>query len=93
MIVRYTRRAEIDLARILDYLDERSPKGALNVKRAIKRTIDAIADNPTIGRSAPRGPVRGAAVGRYPYLVYWTIEADEVWLIHIRHGARRPWSG
>ncbi|HWY80411.1 MAG TPA: hypothetical protein VNY10_00460 [Roseiarcus sp.] len=39
MIVRYTRRAQGDLTKILDYLDERSPRGALNVRLAIKRTI------------------------------------------------------
>jgi plasmid stabilization system protein ParE len=40
MIVRYTRRAQGDLAKILNYLDERSPCGALSVRLAIKRTID-----------------------------------------------------
>ena len=49
MIVRYTRRAQGDLARILNYLDARSPRGALRVRLAIKRTIDAIGDNPNIG--------------------------------------------
>jgi toxin ParE1/3/4 len=35
--------------------------------------------------------IRMLRVGPYPYLVYWTIEGDEVQIIHIRHGARRPW--
>jgi plasmid stabilization system protein ParE len=46
MIVRYTRRAQGDLTKILNYLDERSPRGALNVRLAIKRTIDTISHNP-----------------------------------------------
>jgi hypothetical protein len=32
-------------------------------------------------------------VGRYPYLVYWTVEADEAWIVHVRDGRRRPWRG
>ena len=52
-------------------------------KNAIKRTID-----PT-----GRGATRGAPVGRYPYIVYRTVEAEEVWVTHIRHGARRAWRG
>jgi toxin ParE1/3/4 len=52
MIVRYTRRAQGDLAKILNYLDERSPRGALSVRFAIKRTIDTISQNPNIGRLA-----------------------------------------
>ena len=91
MIVRYSRRAQYDLAKILVYLDERSPRGARNVKLAIKRAIDTIGENPNIGYATGRGAVRGLPVSRYPYLVYWTVEAEEVWLVHIRHGARKPW--
>ena len=91
MIVRYSRRARNDLAKILDYLDERSPRGARNVKVVIKRTIDTIREHPNIGHPTGRGATRGLPVGRYPYIVYWTVEADEVWLVHIRHGARKSW--
>jgi plasmid stabilization system protein ParE len=59
MIVSYTRRAQGDLTKILDYLDERSPRGALNLRLAIKRTIDTISRNPSIG-NATAG--RGSAV-------------------------------
>jgi plasmid stabilization system protein ParE len=61
MIVRYTRRAQGDLTKILNYLDERSPRGALNVRLAIKRTIDATSHNPSIGHataSAAHSPRR-----------------------------------
>jgi hypothetical protein len=50
MIVRYTRRARGDLAKILNYLNARSPRGALNVRLAIKRTIDTIGKNILDGR-------------------------------------------
>ena len=93
MIVRYTRRAQNDLARILKYLDERSPRGALSVKLAIKRKIETIGQNPNIGHSLAGRAVRGMPVGRYPYLVFWTVEAGEIWVVHIRHGARRVWRG
>jgi toxin ParE1/3/4 len=67
MIVRYTRRAQGDLAKILNDLDERSPRGALNVRLAIKRTIDTISHNPSIGHPTAIRAVRGTPVGRYPY--------------------------
>ena len=93
MIVRYTRRAQGDLAKILNNLDERSPRGALSVRLAIKRTIDTISHNPSIGHPTAICAIRGTPVGRYPYLVFWTDEADEIWVLHIRHGARRVWRG
>jgi plasmid stabilization system protein ParE len=91
MIVRYSRRAYSDLAGILDYIEERSPRGAHKVKLAIKRTIETIGRNPNIGHPTGRGATRGSPVGRYPYLVYWTVEADEVSIVHIRNSARKPW--
>ena len=91
MIVRYSRRALNDLIHIFGYLDARSPKGAHSVKHAIKQTIETIADNPNIGFSTGKGAVRGVPVGRYPYLVFWTVEVGEVRLVHVRHGARKPW--
>jgi toxin ParE1/3/4 len=93
MRVRYTPRAGSDLRSILDYIDERSPQGARNVKRAIKKTIELISDFPESGRPSGEHGVRVLPAGRYPYLIYWTIEAGEIWLVHIRDARRRPWQG
>ena len=91
MIVRYSRRAQNDLASILRYIEERSPRGADKVKVAIKRTVETIGQNPNLGHPTGRDGTRGSPVGRYPYLVYWTVETNEVWIVHIRHAARQPW--
>lgn len=88
--VRYSRRAEQDLARILDYIDQRSPSGARNVKIAIRTTVALIGQYPDVGRPAHQD-TRVLPVGRFPYLVYWTQREAEVLIIHIRHAARtRP---
>ena len=92
MKVRYTPRARAELSDILDYLDERSPQGARNVKRAIHRAIALIGRHPQIGRLSKIEETRVFPVGRYPYLIYWSIEAEEVWIVHIRHARRRPWA-
>jgi toxin ParE1/3/4 len=67
MIVRYTRCEANDLANILNYLDRRSPRGALSVKFAIQRTVDIMGQNPNIGHTIAREAIRGVRVGRYPY--------------------------
>jgi plasmid stabilization system protein ParE len=28
---------------------------------------------------------------QHPYKVYYEVEGEEVWILHIRHTARRPW--
>jgi hypothetical protein len=29
-------------------------------------------------------------LGRYPYLIFYTISGDELSILHVRHGARKP---
>jgi toxin ParE1/3/4 len=93
MKVRYTRRSRADLVGILDYLSTQNPQGARNVGRALEKTIEMIAEFPNAGRKSGEQDTRVLPVGRYPYLVYWGVEAGEVVIVHIRHAARRPWRG
>ena len=90
MRVRYTRRSRADLLAILNYLNERSPQGARNVDRALKKAIDLIGEHPHVGRHAGEQESRVLPVGRYPYLIYWSVEGGDVVIVHIRHAARRP---
>ena len=93
MRVRYTPRAHRDLETILRYLDEHSPRGMRNVKRAIENTIRLIAQFPQGGRVHGPSGTHVLPAGRFPYLIYWSIEVDEAWIVHIRDGRRRPWKG
>jgi plasmid stabilization system protein ParE len=80
------------LSDILSYLDEHSPQGARNIKRAMNKAVALIGRYPKIGRFSGVEETRVFPVGRYPYLIYWSIEAGEVWIFHIRHARRRPWA-
>jgi toxin ParE1/3/4 len=93
MRVRYTPRARGDLQAILQYLSEHSPQGMRNLKRALDNTELLIGQYPRGGRISMESGARVLPAGRYPYLVYWTIEADEAWIVHIRDGRRKPWRG
>ena len=93
MRVRYTLRASRDLAAILVYLAKHSPQGMRNVKRAIDNTERLIGQFPEGGRRSKETGTRVLPAGRYPYLIYWIIEAGEASIVHIRDGRRRPWRG
>jgi toxin ParE1/3/4 len=94
MRVRYTPRARADLETIFSYLDSRNPFAAQSVKREIERSAAALALLPYLGVLIDRSPeFRSLRVGRYPYRLYYRIRNNEVWIIHIRHASRRPWSG
>jgi toxin ParE1/3/4 len=91
MKVRYRQRALTDLDEIFKYLNERSPQGARNVLAAIRAAVDDIAQNPFIARQTSDPTVRVKVVRRYLYKIFYAPGADEVEVLHIRHGARRPW--
>jgi plasmid stabilization system protein ParE len=93
MTVHYTRRAQRDLAKILDDIEKESPQGALNVSRALKRAIETIEQFPNTGYLAGHGTARGLAVIPYPYIIYWIVTGSDAQIVHIRHGARQTWTG
>jgi toxin ParE1/3/4 len=89
--IRYTPQALADLDEIFTYLDQQSPAGARTVKERIVSAIRRLADYPLMAPETDEPDIRELAVIRYPYKVYYQIERDEVWIVHIRHAARRPW--
>jgi len=91
MRVRFTPRARDDLEAIIDYLSNQSPSGAGNIKRTLDATVEVIGSFPDSGRLAGESGARVLPVARYPYLVYWVVEGDEAWIVHIRDGRRKPW--
>jgi toxin ParE1/3/4 len=91
MRVRYTTRAFLERETIFDYLEERSPKGALNVQRAIARTVRALEGYPRLGQVTNVADVRELTVPRYPYKIYYRVEGEEVLILHVRDARRRPW--
>ena len=91
MKVRYSPRATDDLIAIADYLAERNPVVARAVEARLRRTIDLLSEFPGSGRALTQRPsVRVIPLTRYPYLVFYTVSADELCILHIRHGARVP---
>jgi plasmid stabilization system protein ParE len=43
-----------------------------------------------LGALEQRPAVRVIPLGRYPYLIFYTIAEDELIILHVRHGARKP---
>lgn len=93
MKVRYTLRARADLDEIYAYLRERAPASAEVVKSVIERRIAWLAEFPLMAPTTDEPGVHELSLVRYPYKIYYEVQSDEVWIIHIRHNARQPWGG
>jgi addiction module RelE/StbE family toxin len=94
MKIAYSSRAVADIASIADYLIERSPQGALAVEQRIREVVGRLAEFPGMGRElAQRASVRVMPLGRYPYLILYTVIENELNVLHVRHGSRTPLRG
>jgi len=93
MRIRYTPRAFADREAIFDYIEKRSPQGAQAAMRAIDSSIRRLEHFPYSAPATDEPEVHELIVPRRPYKVYYRIVDEEVWIVHIRHAARRPWIG
>jgi toxin ParE1/3/4 len=90
MKVRYRRRAQDDIEKIYDYIEQRSPRAATEVVAGIRCAADRLGALPYMGQvGRARGTLEWAVVGLPYIIVYEIIEAaDEVAIIAIFHDAQ-----
>jgi toxin ParE1/3/4 len=92
MKFRFTSTALFEIDEIIVYIGKHHPAAARTVAGRIETTIAALADFPEMGQVTDEGRIRRMPIGPYPYLVFYTVESEEIVILHVRHGARRyPW--
>ncbi len=93
MKTRLTRAAIADVAAIKSFVSRENSQAAANIVAHVYRQIQLLSHFPEMGQATDLDGVRRIPVGRYPYIVYYEVLNEEVIVHHIRHAARRPWSG
>lgn len=88
MKLRYSPRAKADIADIHAYIAERNPKAARSVVRRIRAVCNLLSRYPGLGRDADIPRIYVFPAAPYPYLIYCTRTAEELVIVHVRHGAR-----
>ena len=78
MRVRYSPRAFADREAIFAYIEERSPQGARNVKRAIVNAIRLLGSHPHMAPFTDVPSVRALRVPRRLCKVYYRIDRGRV---------------
>lgn len=88
MIVRLTAEAENDLERIGDYIAQDNPRRALSFVFELHDKCAGLADTymafPLVPRYEHQG-IRRRVHG--DYLIFYRVEAEQVVIIHVLHGA------
>ena len=88
MNLQLSSRAERDIEDIRSYLIARSPQGADRVRGSIAGALDLLEQFPHSGRATSMTGIRMLPVVRHPYLIYYTLIADEIVIVHVRHASR-----
>jgi toxin ParE1/3/4 len=92
MKLRYERGALTDLDEIFAYIAKDSRQAAAQLVARIEQTAARIAEQPYLGAATRHPKFRRFPVGNY--LIVYEIEANEVIVHYVRHGARQlPWEG
>ena len=92
MKVRYSGRALLQLDEIHRYITQFNPSAAAQVIARIEELCEKLGEFSGMGHKTEQTGVRVLPVVRYPYLIFYKImpDEDEVRILRIRHGRRRP---
>jgi len=89
MNLRWDARALQDLRDIRSYIAVHgSPAAADRVRQHLRIRVHRLLTNPFIGVATSHSQIRILPPTRYPYRIYYTVQGDDVVILHIRHSAR-----
>jgi toxin ParE1/3/4 len=89
MRVRYTRAALAELGDIFSYIAQHNRVAAAQVVARVDETAARLARFPQMGTPKYKPGVRMVPLRRYPFLIFYTVESDEVLILSVRHAARK----
>jgi toxin ParE1/3/4 len=84
-----------DLRDIFEFIEQDSPETARDVARRLMKSMQLLAQNPSLGRPSKTKAIREWSVPDLPYVVPYRVKGDIVQIIRIYHTRRqRPefWS-
>jgi hypothetical protein len=71
----------------------RIPPRLIAFEAPFLKKAEIVARRPYLGmQSGSSKTLRSILVGPYQYRIHYSLTADELVVLHIRHTARRPWS-
>jgi len=89
MNLRWDTRALQDLRDIRNYVAVHgSPAAADRIRQHLRSRVDRLLTNPFVGVATTNPQIRILPPTRYPYRIYYTVQGDNVVILHIRHTAR-----
>jgi plasmid stabilization system protein ParE len=89
MRVRYTEPAAEELEAIISYFLEVAPAVVADFAESIDHAVSQLLENPYLVQETEHPGVRRWYLRRFRYSIFFTVEGDELVILHIQHAARR----
>jgi toxin ParE1/3/4 len=89
MKLRYTIRSLSEIDRIIEYVEQSSPQGAVFIKLRLQSVINMILEYPNIGQQTTRPNIRRVIASPYPYVVFYSVVKNSILTHTVRHTARK----
>ncbi|QAU49680.1 type II toxin-antitoxin system RelE/ParE family toxin [Bradyrhizobium guangzhouense] len=89
MRLRVVSTAFAELAEIAEFIARDNPDASRGVVRRIEEVFTRIKQFPYMAHPADTSDIRIYPVRPFPYLVFYSIEQDEIIVRNVRHEARR----
>ena len=91
MRVRLTRPALRDLEKIASFVSKNDPQAASDIVARLTELSWSLGDNPEEGRKTDEPNAYVLIVSKIHYLIFYTIESNQINITHFRHTSRlRP---
>jgi addiction module RelE/StbE family toxin len=91
MKVRFNETALAELDRIFEHIAKDNPRAAAAIVDRVEQLTARIAEFPLMAYATDEPGVRVIPIGRFPYLIFYTVTDAEIIILHVRHAARlRP---
>jgi toxin ParE1/3/4 len=92
MRIRYTEPALFELNASISYFLRVAPSVVSDFTASIDKALAQVLEHPYSAQETEMPGIRRISIRRFRYLVFYTVEGDEIVVLHVRHGARqRPW--
>lgn len=90
MRVRWLRKAIQNLNAEAEYIAKENQAAAAEMFEYVKAKVESLGDFPASGRPGRVPGTRELVIDRYPYLVPYRVEGDELHVLRVFHTRRKP---
>lgn len=89
MRIRWTPPALAQIAEIHEYIAADNPQAARRVVAQIRKDAMLLSNQPGIGRAGRVPGTRELVVSRYPFIIAYRVDGNDIPILAVIHSARR----